>query len=207
MKLKAPPFNRVHVRSGRFRPHPITALIVIPSFCYSYPLADVFCSSCSCHLVSAPGVPSWCIFHSDSIGLRAIRRYAAVLILVQQQQTNNKMSLSGNSMLTTIGVVLILHSTYSCLQYRSLAMAADLPDTNSPPLDVIIEVFLGFALCLVGQLLCGPFHTVRSGGGSLLGGIQKSNIRGEIIAPAYRTRDFDLFTTRIKALSMAKRSQ
>eukprot|EP00578_Thalassiosira_sp_NH16_P008625 CAMPEP_0181122896 /NCGR_PEP_ID=MMETSP1071-20121207/25571_1 /TAXON_ID=35127 /ORGANISM="Thalassiosira sp., Strain NH16" /LENGTH=84 /DNA_ID=CAMNT_0023207923 /DNA_START=369 /DNA_END=623 /DNA_ORIENTATION=+ len=83
-------------------------------------------------------------------------------------------------------------------------MAADLSDTSSPPLDVVIEVFLGFALCLVGQLLCGPFHQVRTSGGSLLGSIQKS--RAEIIAPAYRTRDFDLFTTRVKALSMAKRT-
>mmetsp|Transcript_14829 Transcript_14829/g.26938 ORF Transcript_14829/g.26938 Transcript_14829/m.26938 type:complete len:116 (-) Transcript_14829:325-672(-) len=112
-------------------------------------------------------------------------------------------SLSSKSILTTIGVLLIFHSTYSCLHYRSLAMAADL-STSSPPADVVIEVFLGFLLCLVGQLLCGPFHQVRVSGGSLLGSIQKS--RGEIIAPAYRTRDFDLFATRAKALSMAKRT-
>ena len=110
-------------------------------------------------------------------------------------------SFSSKSTLTIIGVVLILHSTYSCLHYRSLAMAADLSDTSSPPIDVAIEVFLGFALCLVGQLLCGPFHKVRVSGGS---GSSKGRV--EIIAPAYRTRDFDLFTTRIKALSMAKRT-
>ncbi|KAL7534878.1 hypothetical protein ACHAXR_010104 [Thalassiosira sp. AJA248-18] len=98
----------------------------------------------------------------------------------------------------------MLHSAYSCLHYRSLAMAADLPDTSSPPVDVVIEVFLGFILSLVGQLLCGPFHEVRVSNGSLLGAIQKS--RDGIIAPAYRTRDFDLFTTRAKALSMAKRT-
>mmetsp|Transcript_1004 Transcript_1004/g.1752 ORF Transcript_1004/g.1752 Transcript_1004/m.1752 type:complete len:117 (-) Transcript_1004:332-682(-) len=113
-------------------------------------------------------------------------------------------STSGKSILTTIGVLLILHSTYSCLHYRSLAIAADLPDTSSPPIDVVIEVFLGFVLCLVGQLLCGPFHNVRVSGGSLLGPIRKS--RGEIIAPSHRTRDFDLFTTRTKVLAMAKRT-
>ena len=119
----------------------------------------------------------------------------------------------GNSTLTTIGVILILHSTYSCLQYRSLALAADIPDTSSPPIDVIIEVLLGFIICLVGQLSCGHFHQVRRGvasGSMLLGKIEPQNsvsnqLKGEIIAPAYRTRDFDLFTTRMKTLSIAKR--
>jgi len=115
-------------------------------------------------------------------------------------------SLNGKSMLTTIGALLILHSTYSCLHYRSLAKAADLPDTTSPPPDVVVEVIMGFVLCLVGQLMCGPFHQVRGSSGSLLGSIQK-NSRAEIISPAYRTRDFDLFTTRTKALSVAKRTQ
>ena len=119
----------------------------------------------------------------------------------------------GNSTLTTIGVILILHSTYSCLQYRSLALAADIPDTSSPPIDVIIEVLLGFIICLVGQLSCGQFHQVRRGvasGSMLLGKIESQNsvsnqLKGEIIAPAYRTRDFDLFNTRMKSLSIAKR--
>jgi hypothetical protein len=117
-------------------------------------------------------------------------------------------SLTGNFTLTTIGTLLILHSTYSCLHYRSLAIAADRPDTSSPPADVVVEVFLGFALCLAGQLMCGPFHRVRMSAGKLLGGIQKKrggSLRSEIIAPAYRTRDYDLFTTRVKALSMAMR--
>jgi hypothetical protein len=95
--------------------------------------------------------------------------------------------------LTTLGTVLILHSTYSCLQYRSLAIAADLPDTSSPPLDVVVEVFLGFAFCLIGQLMCGAFHEVRKSGTSVG--------RGEIVAPAYRTRDFDLFATRARMLA------
>ena len=132
-------------------------------------------------------------------------------------------SLSGNSILTTVGCLLIIHSAYSCLHYRSLALVADLPDTSSPPIDVIIEVIIGFVTCLVGQLMCGSFHRVRSvPGGSLLGGFPKSKgggssssrhhrqyIQGEIVAPVYRTRDFDLFTTaaasrRSKALSRLK---
>ncbi|KAL7460759.1 hypothetical protein ACHAXS_001201 [Conticribra weissflogii] len=109
--------------------------------------------------------------------------------------------LSAKPTITATGVLLILHSTYSCLHYRSLAMAADLPDTSSPPLDVVIEVFLGFFFCLVGQLMCGPFHEVRMSGGPSV----KRN-RVEIVAPAFRSRDFDLFTTRGKALSVARRA-
>lgn len=56
----------------------------------------------------------------------------------------------------------------------------------------------------MGQLSCGPFHEVRVSNGSLLGSIQKR--KREIVAPAYRTRDFDLFTTRMKSLAMAKRT-
>ncbi|KAL7482977.1 hypothetical protein ACHAW6_008623 [Cyclotella cf. meneghiniana] len=107
-------------------------------------------------------------------------------------------SLSAESILTTIGTVLILHSTYSCLQYRSLAMAADLPDTTSPPIDVVIEVLLGFFLCLTGQLMCGSFQEVRKSGQSFGSGVK----RGEIVAPAYRTRDFDLFATRARAFAV-----
>eukprot|EP00569_Conticribra_weissflogii_P009987 CAMPEP_0171361742 /NCGR_PEP_ID=MMETSP0879-20121228/2180_1 /TAXON_ID=67004 /ORGANISM="Thalassiosira weissflogii, Strain CCMP1336" /LENGTH=114 /DNA_ID=CAMNT_0011868477 /DNA_START=284 /DNA_END=628 /DNA_ORIENTATION=- len=110
-------------------------------------------------------------------------------------------TISAKSAMTSAGVLFILHSTYSCLQYRSLAVAADLPDTSSPPLDVVLEVFLGFFLCLVGQLMCGPFHEVRMAGGSSV----KRN-RVEIVAPPFRSRDFDLFTTRAKSLSVARRA-
>lgn len=119
----------------------------------------------------------------------------------QYHFTMTASSLSAKSAITTAGVLLILHATYSCLHYRSLAIAADLADTASPPVDVVVEVFLGFALCLVGELMCGPFHEVKMSGGP--GG--KRN-RGEILAPSYRTRDFDLFTTRAKALSVARRA-
>jgi len=108
---------------------------------------------------------------------------------------------SPGSILTTIGTLLILHSTYSCLHYRSLAMAADLPlsITSSPPLDVVMEVLVGFGMCLVGQLMmCGPFHEVRIASSKNDGGKRR-----EIVPPAYRSRDFDLFTTRAKLLSVA----
>jgi hypothetical protein len=44
--------------------------------------------------------------------------------------------------------------------------------------------------------MCGAFHEVRRSGKSL-------GSRGEIVAPAYRTRDFDLFCTRARVLSVS----
>jgi len=108
-------------------------------------------------------------------------------------------SLSSKSIITTIGVILILHSAYSCLHYRSLAIVADIPDTSSPPLDVVIEVILAFGLCLLGQLMCGTFHQVKVSS-------KEGKRRVEIVAPAYRSRDFDLFTTKARALADAKRA-
>ena len=105
---------------------------------------------------------------------------------------------SKSSIVTTIGVTLILHSAYSCLHYRSLAKVADIPDTSSPPVDVVIEVILAFGLCLLGQLMCGTFHQVKVSS-------KDGKRKVEIVAPAYRTRDFDLFTTKTRALADAKR--
>ena len=42
--------------------------------------------------------------------------------------------------------------------------------------------------------MCGTFHEVRRSGKTL-------GKRGEIVAPAYTTRDFDLFNTGFRALS------
>lgn len=46
--------------------------------------------------------------------------------------------------------------------------------------------------------MCGSFHEVRKSGQSFGSGVK----RGEIVAPAYRTRDFDLFATRARALAV-----
>ncbi|KAL7492773.1 hypothetical protein ACHAWT_001786 [Skeletonema menzelii] len=44
--------------------------------------------------------------------------------------------------------------------------------------------------------MCGSFHEVKVG----------KKQRVEIVAPAYRTRDFDLFNTKARALADAKRA-
>jgi hypothetical protein len=63
----------------------------------------------------------------------------------------------------------------------------------------------------------GPFHQVRRkaiGGTALLQNdveiLRSSNgrwVMNEIIAPTYRTRDFDMYNTRVRALSMAIRER
>jgi hypothetical protein len=87
-----------------------------------------------------------------------------------------------STMTTCAGSVFILHSAYSCLHFRSLMQGA----TLGPPPDVVIEVLLGFALCLIGaSLYVGPLLPTRSS--------NSSSKDFELVAPPYRSRDFVLF--------------
>ena len=109
---------------------------------------------------------------------------------------------SSTSFFTVAGVILILHSAYSCLQYRSILSAAvvDLPasyDPAKPPLDVVIECLIGFVSCLLGKILeTGPYQAVISGTGDK----RRS-------APLYETRDFDLYHTRAKIVFQSKKGK
>ena len=106
-----------------------------------------------------------------------------------------------------VGIAMVLHSAYSCLHYRELLRdleesgfdeaaagdnayaAAALP---LPPLDTIIEVLLGAALILFSEL-------VRAGS-SLQPVTSKGGFRRRpIVAPAYRTREFDIYSSRARA--------
>mmetsp|Transcript_14015 Transcript_14015/g.17661 ORF Transcript_14015/g.17661 Transcript_14015/m.17661 type:complete len:116 (-) Transcript_14015:132-479(-) len=107
------------------------------------------------------------------------------------------LSVNLSSIINYIGITLVLHSTYSCLQHREKAITEFEVDvgTYQPPLDVIIEVLLGFCLCLFGQLMAvGPFLEVRATAAS----------KKELMAPPHRTRDFDIYVTRGKVLAMAR---
>jgi len=99
-----------------------------------------------------------------------------------------------------LGLVLLLHAAYSHLHYRSLVSAATVAGFDIPseiPMDVVIEVFLAFCLCLMGQVLgSGPFLPVRVVGHS------KASTR-ELSAPLYRTRGFDIYCHRGKAVAIA----
>ena len=97
-----------------------------------------------------------------------------------------------------LGVILILHSAFSCLHYRWILSESSLGDVHeaaynesSPPSDVIIECLVGFLLCLVGELLKSDFLPIV--------GEKRKNLT----APLHRTRDFDLFSTRTRIVASA----
>ena len=108
-----------------------------------------------------------------------------------------------SSLFLTIGGLLLCHAAYSCLHYRELLR--DLQDagyedvtaaapTMIPPVDVWAEVAAGFMIILASELN-------RSGSSlrpvSTRGGAKKKMT--PLAAPVYRSRDFDIYTTRAKA--------
>ncbi len=103
--------------------------------------------------------------------------------------------------LTPLGIIVLLHSAYSCLHYRSIISSSALEDflvekgysESSPPQDVVIEVILGFLFCLFGQV---------SASGNFLPVVGTGRI--ELRAPAHVSRDFDLFCTRARIVADAK---
>eukprot|EP00551_Chaetoceros_affinis_P009857 CAMPEP_0203662058 /NCGR_PEP_ID=MMETSP0090-20130426/162_1 /ASSEMBLY_ACC=CAM_ASM_001088 /TAXON_ID=426623 /ORGANISM="Chaetoceros affinis, Strain CCMP159" /LENGTH=117 /DNA_ID=CAMNT_0050524799 /DNA_START=57 /DNA_END=410 /DNA_ORIENTATION=+ len=108
---------------------------------------------------------------------------------------------TSSRLLTPLGIIVLLHSAYSCLHYRSIISSSALEDfllekgynESSPPKDVVIEVILGFLFCLFGQVReAGEFLPVVGTG------------RTELRAPAHVSRDFDLFCTRARIVADAK---
>jgi hypothetical protein len=101
---------------------------------------------------------------------------------------------------TCLGLLLVCHSAYSCLHYRSLELVLDRPvgstisstgsgrnGTSAPPMDVILEVLVGFLLCLCGQLVSiGPLVEIN----------KSSSTTKQIVAPTYKSRVFDVYNTR-----------
>ena len=117
---------------------------------------------------------------------------------------------SASSLLSGLGVALVFHSAFSALQYRSILLSAvDYPDhlnPDRPPLDATVEVIVAFGLCLLGQLLSESFQGVRattsssnSKGGASAGSRGRKSMSATS-APAYKTRDFDLFQTTRKRI-------
>ena len=115
---------------------------------------------------------------------------------IQQQQLQHMPSLS--SLLMGVGSVLLLHAAYSCLHYRGLLQDFDLQESVSiPPVDIYIEVGIAFASILIAELTSGgSLQTV-----DVTGGNKK---RRPLVAPAYRTREFDIYANRSKALNTKK---
>ena len=102
--------------------------------------------------------------------------------------------------LTSAGALLLLHAAYSCLHYKSLLQELDISlddisDKRSlPPYDVYVECALGLLVVFAGQLL-GP------GAGSWQPCITSGNTkRRPLAAPAFRTREFDIYADRSQAV-------
>ena len=118
------------------------------------------------------------------------------------------------------GAILMLHAAYSCMHYRSILQDLDLVATSSsgsdgqhqdetetsssssetmmiPPIDVYIEVVIAFLLILLGELYgIGSLQSVE-----LVVSAENEVVkRKSLVAPAYRTRDFDMYNNRSKAL-------
>lgn len=93
----------------------------------------------------------------------------------------------------------MMHSAYSCLHFRGILLDYDLQESVSlPPVDVYIEVGAAFALLLLSEIMgSGSFQVV-----DVLG----TGKRRPLAAAAYKTRGFDIYENRSKALHKSKAS-
>ena len=134
-------------------------------------------------------------------------------------------SSTGLLVLKGTGAILMLHAAYSCMHYRSILLDLDLGQDSSstsgeyetttatiannnsnsnhdeerfmiPPLDVYIEVAMAFVFIFIGELIgIGPLQSVELASSSTATTKHKP-----LAAPAYKTRDFDIYSNRSKAL-------
>jgi hypothetical protein len=100
------------------------------------------------------------------------------------------------SLLTILGSLLFLHAAYSCLHYRSILQDLDLEETFSiPPVDVYVEVGAAFVILMLSELMgAGSFQPVEV---NVKVGQPK---RRPLMAPTYKTREFDIYANRAKML-------
>lgn len=96
--------------------------------------------------------------------------------------------LSPKTILTNIGIALLLHASYYNLNHHSNEVEKIKENT---PFNVLLEVMIGFICCLIGRMIAiGPFLEISASSPSKL----------ELVAPVYRTRDFDIFNNRRKCI-------
>ena len=109
-----------------------------------------------------------------------------------------------SSIFLTIGGLLLCHAAYSCLHYRELLRdlqdagyeGSNSSDTTAaiimiPPLDVWAEIAVAFVIILLAEL--------NRSGSSLRPARGAKKKMTPLAAPIYRTREFDIYTTRAKA--------
>jgi Membrane magnesium transporter len=130
-----------------------------------------------------------------------------------------------SSVLFYLGTILILHSAYSLLHYRELLQEIQdstlgttlsssigssagagsssaigvgeggVPDPPDLPIDVVVEVVAGFLFLLVSELI-RPASSLRP----IANNSSSAQRGGRVVAPPYVSRDFDVYSTRAKAL-------
>ncbi|ONK61651.1 uncharacterized protein A4U43_C08F32170 [Asparagus officinalis] len=60
-----------------------------------------------------------------------------------------------------IGGVLLAHAAYATIQYRGMLKIME-EEFSGPPLNVVVELLLGFGLCMwTGLAFPGKFHSIH----------------------------------------------
>lgn len=104
----------------------------------------------------------------------------------------------------------MLHAAYSCMHFRSILQDLDLQDDPTyamiPPMDVYVEVAVSFGMILLGELISigSSLQPVDIIFASTNNTTTCSKKRKPLVAPAYRTRDFDIYFNRSKVVAMFK---
>ena len=116
---------------------------------------------------------------------------------------------------TVLGTMLLLHAAYSCLHFKALLQELDIPlddttnnntiGTRIPPSDVVVECVLGLLMIFVGQLLesgGSPWQPCMTTTTTSTTTTKTSSTRRRrpLAAPAFRTRDFDIYADRAAAI-------
>jgi hypothetical protein len=102
-------------------------------------------------------------------------------------------------LLTAFGTLVLVHATYSCLHYRSLLLELNDAEAEKhplPPMDVWIEIVASFLILLLAELTRNGSSLQPVSNATAFGAAKKR----PLMAPAFRTRDFDIYAGRCKGL-------
>jgi hypothetical protein len=102
-------------------------------------------------------------------------------------------------LLMAFGTLVLIHATFSCLHYRSLLLELDDAEAEShplPPMDVWVEIVAGFLILLLAELVRNGSSLQPVSNATPFGAAKKR----PLMAPAFRTRDFDIYAGRCKGL-------
>ena len=100
---------------------------------------------------------------------------------------------SFGSIVTYIGLILMIHAGYSAHHFRRLMISSD-EDLSLPPNDVIIECYIAFALVIFGQVYPIKLVPVRYS--------KSSNMRRW--NDSFGTQDFSTFNHRGRLIGNRK---